>query len=511
MFLYFRFEFVFDTTDENGSIEEKSEVIENWLSDKYFNQIQVVAIINFLQWLRVLLILNGSKTFGPMIETIFSMIRTLVVFAVLLIFIILIYIFSGTILFSETKEFRTYDSAALFLFQSMLGNFDFEFKNVSGLLVPKYFGDLFLGSYLAITMIILLNFLIAILSGIYTELQDKSKQMYLSRILKIDQVRSDDKNYSCLVSMPAPFVVLLVPFIPFLIRKPNPRLNQILMYLWYIPTLIVAILWYIMCWLVTLPFSYLAIIYRQAINMLKACKYSFSSFMCELLTLIMFILFGIIYLFIVGCIQMYYYIFDLFIGNQKYKDEVEQFESNGFREMSKEMFTLVWEFVWDHDEEEIEVKDIVTKIKEKLNIDSHIRNQLFCSDVNLFGVNQFLMRNRKTKTPPRTEPATQRLFEQQFYNRSVNLSQDNDNQSDSSSNESEIDPNVALKQYNAAKRFLWENSISKTRNVKVKEEPMSTESLSKVQSDTLNESKHASNTSCKLNFKFTLDSYRCFI
>ena len=159
------------------------------------------------------------------------MIRTLVVFAVLLIFIILIYIFSGTILFSETKEFRTYDSAALFLFQSMLGNFDFEFKNVSGLLVPKYFGDLFLGSYLAITMIILLNFLIAILSGIYTELQDKSKQMYLSRILKIDQVRSDDKNYSCLVSMPAPFVVLLVPFIPFLIRKPNPRLNQVLMYL----------------------------------------------------------------------------------------------------------------------------------------------------------------------------------------------------------------------------------------------------------------------------------------
>ena len=178
----------------------------------------------------MLLILNGSKTFGPMIETIISMIKTLVVFGVLLVSVILIYIFTGTILFSETKQFRSYDSAALFLFECMLGNFDFEFDNVPFLSVPAYFGELFLGSYLAITMIVLLNFLIAILSDIYSNLQAKTKQMYLSRILKIDQVHSEDKNYSCLVSVSAPFVVLLVPFVPFLIKKPNPRLNEILMY-----------------------------------------------------------------------------------------------------------------------------------------------------------------------------------------------------------------------------------------------------------------------------------------
>ena len=142
----------------------------------------------------------------------------------------MIYIFTGTILYTETEEFRSLDSAALFLFESMLGNFDFEFKNTFNPYVPKYFADIFLGSYLAITMIILLNFLIAYLSDIYSNLQTKSRQMYLSRILKIDQVHSEDKNYSCLVSVSAPFVVLLVPFIPFLIRKPNPKLNEVLMY-----------------------------------------------------------------------------------------------------------------------------------------------------------------------------------------------------------------------------------------------------------------------------------------
>ena len=86
------------------------------------------------------------------------MIRTLAKFTFLLLFVVLIYLFTGTILFSETDQFKDHDLGALFLFESMLGNFDFDFKNVSGLLVPKYFGDIYLGSFLAITMIVMLNF-----------------------------------------------------------------------------------------------------------------------------------------------------------------------------------------------------------------------------------------------------------------------------------------------------------------------------------------------------------------
>ena len=46
MFLFFRFYFVFDTTDEDGTNEEKSEVLQRALSDKYLNQIQIAALIN---------------------------------------------------------------------------------------------------------------------------------------------------------------------------------------------------------------------------------------------------------------------------------------------------------------------------------------------------------------------------------------------------------------------------------------------------------------------------------
>ena len=176
--------------------------------------------------------------------------------------------------------------------------------------------------------------------------------------------------------------------------------------------------------------------------------------MCELLTLIMFVMFGVIYLLIVACIQMYYYILDLFIGDQKYKNEVEQSEYNGYNQMSKEMFAMMCELILDYDQEEIEVKDIVTKIKHKLKIDSHIRNRLFCNDVNYIRSKTNLLRIRKTKTSLRTERRTHKIVEHQYYNGSINLSKDYEDRCDSSSDESEVNPNVALKEYNAVKRFL---------------------------------------------------------
>ena len=186
IFLIARFELEFNIYGENITDEQKSMVLDRSLSDEYFNQAQVVGLINWLQWLRVFFVLRGSRVFGPMIETLSSMIRTLAKFTFLLLFVVLIYLFTGTILFSETDQFKDHDSGALFLFESMLGNFDFDFKNVSNLLVPKYFGDIYLGSFLAITMIVMLNFWIAILSDVYSDLKNKDKELYLSRILKID-------------------------------------------------------------------------------------------------------------------------------------------------------------------------------------------------------------------------------------------------------------------------------------------------------------------------------------
>ena len=239
-------------------------------------------------------------------------------------------------------------------------------------------------------------------------------------------------------------------------------------------------------------FSYLIILYKQCINILRSCKYSFSSFMCELLTFVMFLLFGIPYLLVVACIQMYFYILDLFIGNQKYKIEVEQSESNGYKDMSKEIFKMMCELICDHDDEEIEVKDIVTKIKDKLNIDTHIRNQLFCNDISYIRNKANLISNKVAKTPVRTEFGTHRLVEHQYYNGSLNGSQDYEQQSDDISNDSYIDPEVALKEYNAVKRFLCENSISLTRYVRITEEPMSPISPTRVQNDAWNEPRHAS-------------------
>ena len=228
--------------------------------------------------------------------------------------------------------------------------------------------------------------------------------------------------------------------------------------------------------------------------MLKACKRSLSSFMCELLTLILFILFGIIYLLIITCIQTYYYVFDLFINNQKYKNEVEQSEYNGYKEIDREMFTTVWDLIWNHDEEEIEVKDIVTKIKQKLKIDLHIRNQLFCNDANLIRNEMNIAKASKIESP-----RTKRFKKNQYHNPSTDLSHAKKKKFHNLLDESCFDSSFALKQYNAIKRFLCDNSITVSKYERIKEKSQAQSpihpSLSRVRSEMRNEARNASNTS----------------
>ena len=96
------------------------------------------------------------------------------------------------------------------------------------------------------------------------------------------------------------------------------------------------------------------------------------------------------------------------------------------------------------------------------------------------------------KTPVRTDTGTHRLVEHQYYNGSVNGSQEYEQQSDDISNDSYIDPEIALKEYNAVKRFLCENSITLTRYVKNTEKSMCPVSPTRVQNDAWNEPRHDS-------------------
>ena len=154
-----------------------------------------MGFVTALQWIRVFLVLQASRLFGPMIEIIISMIKNLIVFGALLLLIMFTYVFIGRLFFSNCDDFQSYAKAFLFLFQAVLGNFNFKFTQNKTVYVGKSLSYIYLGSYLVLFNITLLNFLIAILSDIFNSLKPKSKQLYLTKIIKINQVLSDNPYY----------------------------------------------------------------------------------------------------------------------------------------------------------------------------------------------------------------------------------------------------------------------------------------------------------------------------
>ena len=81
----------------------------------------------------------------------------------------------------------------IYLFSASLGNFDFSLFSQNEEYLPRQYGWIYLILFLVLTNIVLINFLIAILSNKYTEMEPKKKLLYNRNILRIKQIQAEDK------------------------------------------------------------------------------------------------------------------------------------------------------------------------------------------------------------------------------------------------------------------------------------------------------------------------------
>jgi hypothetical protein len=176
------------------------------------------GIIIGLQWARVFFILRIHKVFGPLIEIIITMIRELFIFGFISIAIILIFSVVGRIIFYEITEFQSFGASLLYLFESLLGNFDYDVFENDLARIDVIYGYIFLTLFLIFSAIVLLNFLIAILSDVYVVWKEFSSSMYLRQIIRVKQyMEGSDDYYSCLVAAVVPINIFIVPFVPFVL------------------------------------------------------------------------------------------------------------------------------------------------------------------------------------------------------------------------------------------------------------------------------------------------------
>ena len=135
---------------------------------KEFNIMVFLSIMTVIIWLRFLLMLQLTRTFGPMLRIIISMFGEVLKFLVIWSIVLLCLTSVATLLFGELEAYSKFVDVSFISFDTGLGNYDltaFETLKMSELV-----GQVFLVIAVLINGVVLLNFIIAILADTYSKL-----------------------------------------------------------------------------------------------------------------------------------------------------------------------------------------------------------------------------------------------------------------------------------------------------------------------------------------------------
>ena len=298
------------------NIQEKQEqlqvktMIDRIESDRYMNINLLIALLTGLQFARIIFALQISRIFGPMIRIIFKMLLDLTTFMFLYMLIFIIFTCAGQLMFSELSEYTNFTQAAINTFSQGLGDFDYGiFDKATD--TRKEFGYLFLTVWLIVSLIMLLNFLIAILSTTYSFLIEHQNALYLKEVILLRQRYEYNKCYSNMVSAFTPFNIVAIVVNCFTTSFKSVKFNHVVLIVQYSFVGFFSCIFHFLINVLISPFAYfVSIIYK-----LKRCIEP-SAKGCKKITIriidaTIFIFFGLLILIAISFYDMIMYAWNL--------------------------------------------------------------------------------------------------------------------------------------------------------------------------------------------------------
>jgi len=178
------------------------------------------------------------------------MISDLVRFLGLYCIIFWIFLSAFVQLFAMHDNFSGLWSGAIALFEISLGEFDIGPYKQTDWYIHEEVGVIAMVLFIGVSVVVLLNFVIAILSNTYEQISQKSDAVYLKQLIVIKQQIEHEDTLSAMVSSFPPFNLLTIPLIPFLKSWQCPVVNEKVL---KIQHLVIAFLSSILWWVIEIP------------------------------------------------------------------------------------------------------------------------------------------------------------------------------------------------------------------------------------------------------------------
>mmetsp|Transcript_5224 Transcript_5224/g.6165 ORF Transcript_5224/g.6165 Transcript_5224/m.6165 type:complete len:437 (+) Transcript_5224:1772-3082(+) len=289
-------------------------IIDRMTHDSTFNIKITVALLNGIQFTRILIAIKSHRILGPMIKTISSMFYDLIVFIVIYLTVFFIFATTGLLMFSELPIYMTFINSCKTLFSSSLGGFNFSDYDDLQKIHPNV-GYIFLTVYLTISALMLLNLLIAIFSETYTLLSGKKMGLYVKEIVMLRRNFDFHPSYSSIVYTPIPLNLATCLLAPTTILMNSPRFNEAVLYVVYLPVAAFAVSLFIACTALVTPVSYVLLVWMKLKFVFEQPVYSANDRCARMLDFLLFCVFGVPMLVGVGLVDTVKFAVGLYSSN----------------------------------------------------------------------------------------------------------------------------------------------------------------------------------------------------
>ena len=267
----------------------------------------IISIYIILLWIKFILLLKATRSIGPLIVIFILSFKGIIIY--MLCFILINFIFS---LFANFNFYNVNSYFTKNIFYSFVYHFytsigsigDYNAYIVDDVLSIKPYIDYLAGFFTIIlnlvNTIVLINIMIALLSNIYENYRINSIQLYIRERIKIRNYFYDisaEQRYGSLLACSFPVNIILFPItLLFLIIYNNKHIktyNNIVYHLNYLVYFLLYFTIYSIINIILIPLCYVKIVITKSFQLFNSDIQEYF-FIYKLLSLLMYIMFGLV-------------------------------------------------------------------------------------------------------------------------------------------------------------------------------------------------------------------------
>lgn len=325
-----------------------------------------------LNFVRIMLELQLTRTLGPIITTITYMFYDIAIFIVLWLIILVGFTIGAINIFNEIEVLSTFQTGSIYFMNAAFANYDLTIFDV--LIEPptlvrpnlRMFGIYYVLLYVFCNVLVLLNVLIALLSDTYNLMTPMRRGLYNYNIIKGATLYKPDKYYGGLIFMTtvmAPLAFCLLPY--YMLVKDKARLlwfNQRFLLATYGCLAVVFAAVFIAVNLLLMPFAYL-----------KTCAHKINLARKEMISVkecLSYLALGLFLMLVSQVTDLWAFLKTLF-DTSKVPDNrrVQILDPKTFRKLHK--------FLKGLDCCEINAKELIFKVRDFMKVKTHMQTILF--------------------------------------------------------------------------------------------------------------------------------------